>query len=186
MRIAWDLPNRKGGSRPPSTRHPTGKEKAPRGGTWRFRFESTAWRDEGATHFRRGRGNCSLDRENTGPVAGFRNPGWPRSPVKGKSMLAMSRDLGTTYKTSVVLAHKIREDMASEVAQSPIGGAGKRAEIDGGYFGGYVRPANRRENRQSSMISTSLNASSHKCRRGMRSGAPRCWGRSAVRWPRSL
>jgi transposase-like protein len=68
--------------------------------------------------------------------------------VKGKSMLAMSRDLGTTYKTSFVLAHKIREAMASEVSQSPIGGVGKRAEVDGGYFGGYVKPANRRENRR--------------------------------------
>jgi transposase-like protein len=68
--------------------------------------------------------------------------------VKGKSMLAMSRDLGTSYKTSFVLAHKIREAMASEIAQTAIGGAGKRAEIDGGYFGGYVRPANRRENRR--------------------------------------
>jgi hypothetical protein len=68
--------------------------------------------------------------------------------VKGKSMLAMSRDLGTTYKTSFVLAHKMREAMASEVSQSAIGGAGKRAEIDGGFFGGYVKPANRRENRR--------------------------------------
>jgi transposase-like protein len=55
--------------------------------------------------------------------------------VKGKSMLAMSRNLGTAYKTSFVLAHKIREAMASEVAQSAIGGTGKRAEIDGVYFG---------------------------------------------------
>jgi transposase-like protein len=68
--------------------------------------------------------------------------------VKGKSMLAMSRDLGTIYKTSFVLVHKIREAMASEVSQSAIGGAGKRAEVDGGYFGGYVKPANRRENRR--------------------------------------
>src|SRR5271169_6655904 len=67
--------------------------------------------------------------------------------VKGKSMLALSRDLGTAYKTSFVLAHKIREAMASEVRQSAIGGEGKRAEIDGGYFGGYVKPANRREDR---------------------------------------
>jgi transposase-like protein len=67
--------------------------------------------------------------------------------VKGKSMLAMSRDLGTSYKTSFVLAHKLREAMASEVRQSAIGGEGKRAEVDGGYFGGYVKPANRRENR---------------------------------------
>src|SRR5215212_1545760 len=29
--------------------------------------------------------------------------------VKGKSMLALSRDLGTQYKTAFVLAHKIRE-----------------------------------------------------------------------------
>lgn len=68
--------------------------------------------------------------------------------VKGKSMLAMSRDLGTSYKTSFVLAHKLREAMASEVRQTTVGGTGKRAEIDGGYFGGYVKPANRRENRR--------------------------------------
>jgi transposase-like protein len=33
--------------------------------------------------------------------------------VKGKSMLALSRDLGTQYKTAFVLAHKIREAMAA-------------------------------------------------------------------------
>ncbi len=42
--------------------------------------------------------------------------------VKGKSMLAMARDLGVQYKTSFVLAHKIREAMASEVRQTSIGG----------------------------------------------------------------
>lgn len=68
--------------------------------------------------------------------------------VKGKSMLALSRDLGTQYKTAFVLAHKIREAMASEVRRSTIGGPGKRAEVDGGYFGGYVKPANHRENRR--------------------------------------
>jgi transposase-like protein len=68
--------------------------------------------------------------------------------VKGKSMLALSRDLGTAYKTSFVLAHKLRESMAAEVSQAAIGGEGKRAEIDGGYFGGYVKPANRRADRK--------------------------------------
>jgi hypothetical protein len=68
--------------------------------------------------------------------------------VKGKSMLAMSRDLGVQYKTSFVLAHKIREAMAAEVRTQAIGGAGRKAEIDGGYFGGYVKPANLRENRR--------------------------------------
>jgi len=69
--------------------------------------------------------------------------------VKGKSMLAMARDLGVQYKTSFVLAHKMREAMAAEVkAVGTIGGEGKRAEVDGGYFGGYVKPANNRENRR--------------------------------------
>src|SRR5712671_1793819 len=68
--------------------------------------------------------------------------------VKGKSMLAMSRDLGTQYKTAFVLAHKMREAMSCEVRQTAVGGEGKRAEVDGGYFGGYVKPANRRENRR--------------------------------------
>ena len=68
--------------------------------------------------------------------------------VKGKSMLALSRDLGMQYKTALVLAHKMREAMASEVSKFEIGGEGKSAEIDGGYFGGYVKPANKRENRR--------------------------------------
>jgi transposase-like protein len=68
--------------------------------------------------------------------------------VKGKSMLAMSRDLGTSYKTSFVLAHKMREAMASEMKGANVGGEGRKAEIDGGYFGGYVKPANRVENRR--------------------------------------
>src|ERR1700722_17653759 len=45
--------------------------------------------------------------------------------VKRKSMLALSRDLGTQYKTAFVLAHKIREAMASEVRHTAIGGDGK-------------------------------------------------------------
>jgi transposase-like protein len=68
--------------------------------------------------------------------------------VKGKSMLALSRDMGVTYKSAFVMAHKMRESMANEVSQNAIGGAGKRAEVDGGYFGGYVKPANRREDRK--------------------------------------
>lgn len=67
--------------------------------------------------------------------------------VKGKSALALSRDLGTSYKTSFVLAHKLREAMAEEMKGRTIGGEGKVAEIDGGYFGGYVKPANHRQNR---------------------------------------
>jgi ISXO2-like transposase domain len=68
--------------------------------------------------------------------------------VKGKSMLALSRDLGTQYKTAFVLAHKMREAMASEMRGAHVGGEGRKAEIDGAYFGGYVKPANRVENRR--------------------------------------
>jgi transposase-like protein len=67
--------------------------------------------------------------------------------VKGKSMLALSRDLCITYKAAFVLAHKLREAMAEEMRGRVVGGEGKTAEIDGAYFGGYVKPANHKENR---------------------------------------
>ena len=68
--------------------------------------------------------------------------------VKGKSMLALSRDLGTHHMTAFVLAHKIREAMAQEMKGRTVGGEGQEAEVDGGYFGGYVKPANFRQNRR--------------------------------------
>ncbi len=68
--------------------------------------------------------------------------------VKGKSALALSRDLGVSYKCAFVLLHKLREAMASEMKGRVVGGEGKVAEIDGGYFGGYVKPANLKENRK--------------------------------------
>src|ERR1700748_374876 len=61
--------------------------------------------------------------------------------VKGKSMLAMSRDLGLSYKASFVLCHKMREAMAEEMKGRVIGGEGKGAGGDGCYVGGYVKPA---------------------------------------------
>ena len=68
--------------------------------------------------------------------------------VKGKSMLAMSRDLGLSYKAAFVLCHKLREAMAEELRGRTIGGEGKIAEIDGCHVGGYVKPANLREDRK--------------------------------------
>lgn len=67
--------------------------------------------------------------------------------VKGKSALAMSRDLGLSYKAAFVLSHKLREAMAAEMKGRTLGGEGAEASVDGAYFGGYVKPANRRENR---------------------------------------
>jgi transposase-like protein len=78
--------------------------------------------------------------------------------VKGKSMLALSRDMGLTYKAAFVLAHKLREAMAEEIKGRKIGGNGKVAEIDGAYFGGYVKPYNLRIDRvDRRMTETTLN-----------------------------
>lgn len=68
--------------------------------------------------------------------------------VKGKSALALSRDLNVSYKCAFVLLHKLREAMAEELKGRVIGGKGKIAEVDGGYFGGYSKPANLKINRR--------------------------------------
>jgi transposase-like protein len=77
--------------------------------------------------------------------------------VKGKSALALSRDLGLSYKTAFVLLHKLREAMAEEMRGRVVGGEGKEAEIDGGYFGGYVKPANLKEDRLDRRLSRNQN-----------------------------
>ena len=77
--------------------------------------------------------------------------------VKGKSALALSRDLGTSYKTAFVLAHKLREAMAEEMKGRVVGGEGKVAEVDGGYFGGYIKPANHKENRRDRRLASNQN-----------------------------
>jgi transposase-like protein len=77
--------------------------------------------------------------------------------VKGKSALALSRDLGCQYKSAYVLAHKLREAMASELKGLRLGGPGRVAEVDGGYFGGYVKPSNRVENRRDRRLAKNQN-----------------------------
>jgi transposase-like protein len=77
--------------------------------------------------------------------------------VKGKSALALSRDLDVQYKTAFVLAHKLREAMASELKGMRIGGRDKTVEVDGGYFGGYVKPSNRLENRRDRRLAKNQN-----------------------------
>jgi transposase-like protein len=77
--------------------------------------------------------------------------------VKGKSMLALSRDLDVQYKTAFVLSHKIREAVASEMKGAHVGGEGKIAEVDGAYFGGYIKPANHAENRRDRRLAINQN-----------------------------
>ncbi len=78
--------------------------------------------------------------------------------VKGKSMLAMSRELGVAYQTAFVLCHKLREAMAQETKGRKIGGEGVEAEIDGAVFGHYVKPANRREDRKDRRLAVNQSA----------------------------
>ncbi|MCA8907634.1 MAG: IS1595 family transposase [Rhodospirillaceae bacterium] len=65
--------------------------------------------------------------------------------AKGMSALNLSRDLDVQYKTAFVLAHKLREAMAGEHKDMLLGG---EVEVDGAYFGGHVKPENRKEDRK--------------------------------------
>jgi transposase-like protein len=77
--------------------------------------------------------------------------------VKGKSALALSRDLDVQHKTAFVLSHKIREAMATEMRGMRVGGEGKIVETDGAYFGGHIRPANHKENRRDRRLAKNQN-----------------------------
>ncbi len=74
--------------------------------------------------------------------------------VKGKSMLALSRDLDVSYMTAFVLAHKIREALAAEVETVKPAGV---VEVDGCYVGGYVKPTNFKENRKDRRLACNQN-----------------------------
>ena len=65
--------------------------------------------------------------------------------AKGVSALQVSRDLDVQYKTAFVLSHKLREAMAREDATQRLSGV---VEVDGAYFGGYVKPANVKADRR--------------------------------------
>lgn len=64
--------------------------------------------------------------------------------AKGISALQLSRDLDCQYKTAFVLAHKLREAMGAEQAGVNLRG---EVEVDGAFFGGYIKPENRKEDR---------------------------------------
>lgn len=69
---------------------------------------------------------------------------------KGKSAVQMSRELDVQYKTAWVLCHKMREAMQGEYENATVSG---EVEIDGAYFGGHVKPANRKEDRKDRRLS---------------------------------
>ncbi len=65
---------------------------------------------------------------------------------KGVSMVQLSRDLDCQYNTAFVLAHTLREAMGAEIQTGEV--LDGHVEIDGAYFGGHVRPENRKEDRK--------------------------------------
>lgn len=78
-------------------------------------------------------------RDILGAIAIFTNG------AKGYSALQLSRDLGCDYKSAFVLLHKMREAIGVARAEGALQG---NVEVDGAYFGGYVKPANRVEDRK--------------------------------------
>lgn len=70
--------------------------------------------------------------------------------AKGYSALQLSRDLDVQYKTAFVMAHKLREAIAMSRDADMLDGD---VEVDGAYFGGYVKPANERANRRDRRLS---------------------------------
>lgn len=65
--------------------------------------------------------------------------------AKGYSALQLSRDLSIDYKTAFVLLHKVREAIENAREAGALKGD---VEVDGAYFGGYVKPANEAKNRK--------------------------------------
>ncbi|MDP3740160.1 MAG: IS1595 family transposase [Hyphomonadaceae bacterium] len=65
--------------------------------------------------------------------------------AKGYGALQLSRDLGCDYKTAFVLCHKMREAIGLASDKSILEGT---VELDGAYFGGYVKPANKKTDRK--------------------------------------
>lgn len=78
-------------------------------------------------------------RDILGAIAIFTNG------AKGYSALQLSRDLGCDYKSCFVLLHKLREAIGLARNEGALKG---NVEVDGAYFGGYVKPANRTEDRK--------------------------------------
>ena len=64
--------------------------------------------------------------------------------AKGYSALQLSRDMDVQYKTAYVMAHKLREALGAENEKRMVQG---EVEVDGAYFGGHIRPANRKADR---------------------------------------
>ena len=74
--------------------------------------------------------------------------------AKGISALQLGRDLGCSYKTAFVFAHKLREAMAPADDARTVQGV---VEVDGAYFGGFVKQTNYTKNRRDRRLAENQN-----------------------------
>jgi ISXO2-like transposase domain len=74
--------------------------------------------------------------------------------AKGVSALQVARQIDCQHKTAFVLCHKLREAMAAELSGHVLDGT---VEVDGAYVGGYVKPANFKENRHDRRLTKNQN-----------------------------
>lgn len=65
--------------------------------------------------------------------------------AKGVSGLQLARDLNVQAKTAFVLLHKLRESLGALQHAQKLSG---EVEIDGAYYGGYVKPSTRANHRR--------------------------------------
>ena len=64
--------------------------------------------------------------------------------LKGISAIRLTQELEVSYKTAFVLAHKVREALTAVQQANDLRGS---VEIDGAYFGGYLKPKNNKPKR---------------------------------------
>lgn len=65
--------------------------------------------------------------------------------AQAKSVRDLSRDIKVQYKTALLWVHKLRSEIARHASAQTLRG---EVEVDGAYFGGYVRPKNLKKTRK--------------------------------------
>jgi transposase-like protein len=74
--------------------------------------------------------------------------------VKGLSAMNLARDMDGQHKAAFVVLHKVREAIEEIMDMTPVSGD---VHVDGAYFGGHVRPENKKEDRKDRRLAENQN-----------------------------